>query len=100
MKIKELREKYLHKFFSRRHGGFELTIAHVVKIYYSGGYWCRIKKLYINSKDDNRNISTSQDDCGLDWFLNTYEIQSKKWVDLMFESAVHDLDYFLSEEEL
>jgi hypothetical protein len=99
LKIKELREKYLYKFFSRRHGGFELTLAHVVRIYYQGGYWVRVKKLYLNSKDDKRVISTSQDDYGLEWFLNTYEIQSKKWIDLMFVSAEHDLNYFLSEEE-
>lgn len=98
MKIKELRERYLYKFFSRRLGGFELIIAHVVRVYYSGGYWVHVKKLYINSKDDKRNISTSQDYYGLDWFLKTYAPASKKWIDLMFASAEHDLNYFLSEE--
>jgi len=99
-KIKQLRKKYLNKFFAHQNSAGSILICHVVKINYSGStYYIKVKELYMNNEFNQKRVSSSESTYHLDSFVSKYKILRKRvWVNSMVSQAIEDVKYFLNTE--
>lgn len=99
-KIKQLREKYLDKFFVHQNTAGSMIVCHVVRIYYSGSsYLVHVKELYMSFEFNQRKVGSSECIYHLDSFVLKYRtLREREYANRMIEQANKDVDYFLNME--
>ena len=99
-KIKQLRKKYLDKFFAHQNSAGSIIICHVIKIYYfSGTYFIHTKELYMNNEFNQRRAGSSESLYHLDAFVLKYKtLRKREWANRMVGQAIEDVKYFLNTE--
>jgi len=99
-KIKQLRKKYLGKFFVHHNSAGSISICHVVKVYYSAGtYFVQTKGLYMNNEFNQRKVGTSDSIYHLEAFALKFKIlREREWANKMVDQAVEDVKCFLDTE--